>query len=115
MREQLAANITGQSIRAVTVIQGYPRDPVDLVINATSLGLKPGDPLPIDLAWLQSRRPARVYDMIYRPKETALLRAARNGGMPGGQRPRHVALPGRGGAETVDRRTRPRFRSCAPP
>ncbi len=62
------------------VVLGYPRDPVDLVINATSLGLKPGDALPIDLAWLQSRRPARVYDMIYRPMETAFLKAARSAG-----------------------------------
>jgi shikimate dehydrogenase len=76
---QLAANITEHHPR-LSVTQGYPPDPVDLVINATSLGLKPGDPLPIDLPWLQSRRPARVYDMIYRPKETALLRAAKAAG-----------------------------------
>ncbi len=72
---QLAASITASHPR-MSVIQGYPPDPVDLVINATSLGLKPDEPLPIDLPWLQSRRPTRVYDMIYRPKETALLRAA---------------------------------------
>jgi len=76
---QLAANITERYPR-LNVTLGYPGDPIDLVINATSLGLKPGDPLPIDLPWLQSRRPARVYDMIYRPKETALLRAARAAG-----------------------------------
>jgi len=76
---QLAVGITGLHPR-VSVIQGYPRDPVDLVINATSLGLKPDDPPPIDLPWLQSRRPSRVYDMIYRPNETALLRAARAAG-----------------------------------
>jgi len=62
------------------VVQGYPNDPVDLVLNSTSLGLKPEDALPMDLAWLQSRRPTRVYDMIYRPHETALLRAARAAG-----------------------------------
>lgn len=62
------------------VIQAYPPGPVNLVLNATSLGLKPDDALPIDLQWLQAHRPARVYDMIYRPKETALLRAARAAG-----------------------------------
>jgi shikimate dehydrogenase len=77
--QQLAANITEHYPR-LSVMQGYPPDPVDLVINATSLGLKPGDPLPVDLSWLQSRRPARVYDMIYRPKETALLQAAKAAG-----------------------------------
>ena len=77
--QQLAANIGDRHPR-LGVRHGYPNDPVDLVINATSLGLKPNDPVPIDLAWLQSRKPARVYDMIYRPKETALLRAAKKAG-----------------------------------
>lgn len=45
-----------------------------IVINATSLGLKPEDPAPIDLAKIS--RPAAVFDMIYRPAETALLRQA---------------------------------------
>jgi shikimate dehydrogenase len=36
-----------------------------LVINATSLGLKPADPAPVDLAKIP--RPAAVCDMIYRP------------------------------------------------
>jgi shikimate dehydrogenase len=76
---QLAATLTEHHPR-LRVTLGYPREAIDLVINATSLGLKPDDPLPIDLAWLQSRRTARVYDMIYRPKETALLRAARAAG-----------------------------------
>jgi shikimate dehydrogenase len=45
-----------------------------LVINATSAGLKPGDPSPIDLSRLPGR--PRVYDMIYNPRETPLLRQA---------------------------------------
>ena len=45
-----------------------------LVINATSLGLAIGDPSPIDLGKIS--RPAQVYDMIYRPPQTALLRQA---------------------------------------
>jgi shikimate dehydrogenase len=76
---QLATHLT-EHFPNLAVIQGYPKDPVDLVINATSLGLKPGDPLPIDLAWLTSRRPPRVYDMIYRPKETAFLQEAKTAG-----------------------------------
>jgi shikimate dehydrogenase len=50
-----------------------PRDA--LVINATSSGLKPGDAPPIDLAALPGE--PRIYDMIYNPPETPLLRAAR--------------------------------------
>jgi len=45
-----------------------------IVINATSAGLKPDDPSPIDLGALP--RPAAVFDMIYNPPQTPLLRAA---------------------------------------
>lgn len=51
---------------------GLPADA--LVINATSVGLEPGEPAPIDLRALP--RPAQVFDMIYRPARTALLRQA---------------------------------------
>ncbi|HEX2852714.1 MAG TPA: shikimate dehydrogenase [Opitutaceae bacterium] len=51
-----------------------------LVINATSAGLRPGDPSPIDLARLP--RPAAVYDMIYNPPVTPLLAAASALGIP---------------------------------
>jgi shikimate dehydrogenase len=45
-----------------------------LVINATSAGLKPGEPAPIDLRRLPPD--AKVYDMIYNPPQTGLLRDA---------------------------------------
>ena len=51
-----------------------------LVINATSAGLKPSDPLPIDLSVLP--RPKGVFDMIYNPPETPLLAQARALGIP---------------------------------
>jgi len=57
--------------------------PGALVINATSAGLKPTDPLPIDLTALAAHaRPAGVYDMIYNPPETPLLAQARALGIP---------------------------------
>jgi shikimate dehydrogenase len=65
---------------SVAVTVGYPPRAVDLVMNSTSLGLKPDDPPPIDVAWLRKQPPRFVYDMIYRPKETELLRAAKNAG-----------------------------------
>jgi shikimate dehydrogenase len=73
---ELAHSIRRQN-PAINVFHGYPKEPVDLVVNATSLGLKAGDALPIDLEWLKSRRPKFVYDMIYRPAETPLLREAK--------------------------------------
>jgi shikimate dehydrogenase len=51
-----------------------------LVINATSLGLKPGDASPLDLEKIP--KPAKVFDMIYRPQQTALLCQAAGMGIP---------------------------------
>ena len=45
-----------------------------IVINATSAGLRESDALPIDLRAIP--KPAGVYDMIYNPPKTPLLRAA---------------------------------------
>ncbi len=50
-----------------------------LVINATSLGLSPADAAPLDLKKIPA--PAKVYDMIYRPAQTSLLRQAANLGL----------------------------------
>jgi shikimate dehydrogenase len=62
-------------------LRGFAPDalPSDLpagavVINATSAGLHAGDPAPIDLQRLP--RPTSVFDMIYNPPQTPLLRAA---------------------------------------
>jgi shikimate dehydrogenase len=51
-----------------------------IVLNATSLGLNESDPAPIDLG--KSSAPIAVYDMIYRPPQTALLRQAAALGIP---------------------------------
>lgn len=58
----------------------YPRGEVDLTINATSLGLAAEDPLPLDAKQFSLRQTQAVYDMIYRPSETPLLRAAKTAG-----------------------------------
>jgi shikimate dehydrogenase len=50
-----------------------------LVINATSVGLKTDDQPPIDLSKVPGQ--PRVYDMIYNPPETPLLRAAKARGL----------------------------------
>jgi shikimate dehydrogenase len=51
-----------------------------IVINATSAGLKESDPLPIELSRIPS--PSAIFDMIYNPPQTALLRAAAAAGIP---------------------------------
>lgn len=52
----------------------------DIVVNATPLGLRPGDPLPLDPAGL---RPGQVVaDVIPNPEVTPLIAAARRLGCP---------------------------------
>ena len=50
-----------------------------VVINATALGLQSDDPAPIDVAQLPGEW--KVYDMIYNPSKTALLRQAKACGL----------------------------------
>jgi shikimate dehydrogenase len=64
----------------VQVATGYPTGAVDLVLNATSVGLKPHDGMPFDGEQFSLRQAAFVYDMIYRPAQTALLKAAKAAG-----------------------------------
>jgi len=81
--ETKAHAVAGEIIErfpAVKVSVGYPKTPVDLVINATSLGLKAGDASPLDEQQFSLKQTAAVYDMIYRPAETTLLRTARTAG-----------------------------------
>lgn len=62
------------------VIVDYPEEEVDILINATSLGLKEEDPLPVDLKRFPLSRVRCVYDMIYNPPKTPLLNAAEYAG-----------------------------------
>jgi shikimate dehydrogenase len=50
----------------------------DLVVNATSLGMKQEDPSPIPGSWLRGGQ--LVADMVYRAEPTALVVAAREAG-----------------------------------
>ncbi|MDR3460226.1 MAG: shikimate dehydrogenase [Verrucomicrobiae bacterium] len=77
--EEIAGEIKRQ-FPGANVAVGYPREDMDLVLNATSLGLKPADPSPLDENLFSLKRARAVYDMIYRPAETALLAAAKQAG-----------------------------------
>lgn len=50
----------------------------DLLINATPVGMKDSDPLSVKSEWLH--RNLFVYDLIYNPAETKLLKAAAHAG-----------------------------------
>lgn len=79
-KAEQVGNEISQKYPKVRVKLGYPGSPVELLLNATSLGLKPGDGSPLDESRFAIGRAGAVYDMIYRPAETALLRAARAAG-----------------------------------
>ena len=83
-RTRAKAEAVGEEIHqrfpAVDVRMGYPSDGVDLLINSTSLGLRCDDPLPLDSSQFPFRKARGVFDMIYRPAETPLLRLAKAAG-----------------------------------
>jgi shikimate dehydrogenase len=56
-------------------------DRIDLVVNATSLGMKQSDPLPLSRSLLAPH--LMIYDLIYRATPTPLLTAAAEAGARG--------------------------------
>ncbi len=60
------------------VAEAPPRR-IDYAVNATPIGLKSGDPMPFDPALLPKE--AMVCDIIMKPRETRLLKAAQARGM----------------------------------
>lgn len=76
--EKLAAAFGPQcSVHEFDEVPALLRD-ADVLINNTSLGMAGKPALPIDLASL--KQSAIVYDVVYVPLETALLKAARQKG-----------------------------------
>ena len=72
---QLSVSFTGIPVRGVSAGNMPEEFPAgSIVINATSLGLHPEDKPPVDLSALPT--PRAVFDMIYNPPQTALLRQA---------------------------------------
>jgi shikimate dehydrogenase len=78
------AEAVAQEIRQrhprVKVTVGFPKGPVDLLLNATPLGLKPGDASPLAGTPFELSQARAVYDMVYNPPATPLLQAAKAAG-----------------------------------
>lgn len=79
----LADNLTRDYLTKEVHVIGTDRsaliaaaEKVDLIINATSLGLKPEDPLPLPTEAISADH--LVYDAIYNPAVTSLLAAAQS-------------------------------------
>jgi shikimate dehydrogenase len=77
--EEIAAEIKKQ-FPSVKISIGYPKTEIDLLLNATSLGLKPEDSSPLDEKQFSLKQTRAVYDMIYKPVETKLLADAKSAG-----------------------------------
>ena len=77
--EEIAKEIK-RRFPAVRVASGFPKAVVDLVMNATSLGLKADDASPLDEKQFSLKQTRAIYDMIYQPAETKLLAAAKAAG-----------------------------------
>jgi shikimate dehydrogenase len=82
--EELVARFPRIATTAVTV--GDALYHATLVVNATPLGMRDGDPFPVEIESLPSG--SAVFDLVYRAEETAWVRAARAAG--------HWAADGRG-------------------
>ena len=64
----------------VKVTLGFAKSEVDLLLNATPIGLKPGDASPLAGTPFALSQAGAVYDMVYNPAETALLKSAKVAG-----------------------------------
>ena len=64
----------------VKVTLGFAKGAVDLLLNATPVGLKPGDASPLAGTPFALSQAGAVYDMVYNPAETALLKSAKAAG-----------------------------------
>ena len=79
--EAVAADIRDKYPEVETSLE-YPKHgtPVDLVLNATSLGLKLNDPSPVNYEAIDLKNVSHAYDMIYQPAQTPFLKEAEQAG-----------------------------------
>ena len=81
MLERLKKDFPNAEIRGFELGADTPDIPQEsLLINATSLGLKPNDPIPASAELLNAV--SYVYDIVYGSKVTPLVRAAKDAGKP---------------------------------
>jgi len=77
----VARRIGGNRVHVVVVPTEVAGKDYDLVVNCTSLGLKPDDALPVDLRALRSV--GALMDLIYGAQSSRLLQLAADLGIPG--------------------------------
>lgn len=73
--KSIGSRVDVSIVEPVSSIDDLNIELADLLINTTSLGMKEGDPCVVDEHLLHSN--ILVYDLIYNPKETVLLKMAK--------------------------------------
>ena len=82
-RLQVKLRLTGVERLSIHSSEGLERGVLDadVIVNATPLGMKEGDPLPLPPEYVRKGR--AICDVVYRPgQETPLVRLARERGVP---------------------------------
>lgn len=77
--ERVESHARSTELRCISLVAAEEAiTAADLVINATPLGMKAGDPSPVPGEWFSAKQVA--CDMIYRPTTTPFVDAARSAG-----------------------------------
>ena len=74
------AGLENPRVRLVTSLDDVQSDPFDVAVNATTLGLRERDPLPLEVA--ANPMYAAAFDMVYAADGTPWTRAATAAGLP---------------------------------
>lgn len=77
---RLVDRLGGERARVLDDPRSLSGGSVDLVVQATPLGLSPGDPSPLDLD--QGPAVGALLDLVYSRQETPLVKTARAAGIP---------------------------------
>lgn len=75
---QLKDNFAGTDFYAADTLEDLNTQGSSLLVNATPCGMKESDPLPLAKEFIHKN--LFVYDLIYNPQETKLLKAAKESG-----------------------------------
>ena len=81
LKEYMAGHFPELELDVLPSVEEIRGQKLDLVVNATSLGMREEDELPVDLKLL-SGKPV-VYDLVYAPAETRFLKEAKKLGLRG--------------------------------
>ena len=75
LTDYLSGSFPATAIEPLRDLSNLKNEKIDLVVNATSCGMKGNDSLPMDLR--QFEHAVSVYDLVYAPSETRFLKEAK--------------------------------------